>query len=160
MNFGDKRLPPRFWAKVCIAESGCWEWTASVAEWTGYGWYNDGGKARNAHRVMCEAAHGAPGGSATFALHSCDNRVCVNPQHLRWGSAADNSQDAKDRGRVHVPERKKLGDSCPAGHVYEEGSFYLTKGGHMTCRECYRAHWREWNKRRQEPGYVPRKDRK
>lgn len=32
-----------------------------------------------------------------FALHSCDNRKCCNPRHLRWGDAKENACDAVER---------------------------------------------------------------
>lgn len=39
-----------------------------------------------------------------FALHACDNPVCVNPAHLRLGTSKDNAQDREGRGRSN-PER-------------------------------------------------------
>ncbi|MEU9611929.1 HNH endonuclease [Streptomyces sp. NPDC048209] len=33
------------------------------------------------------------------ARHRCDNRPCCNPDHLEWGSQADNVHDAMERGR-------------------------------------------------------------
>lgn len=30
VNFGDKRLPERFWSKVNYCADGCWEWSAST----------------------------------------------------------------------------------------------------------------------------------
>lgn len=32
-------------------------------------------------------------------LHSCDNRRCCNPQHLRQGTPKQNSHDSVKRGR-------------------------------------------------------------
>ena len=33
-------------------------------------------------------------------MHKCDNRKCVNPNHLTVGSQNDNLQDAKAKGRL------------------------------------------------------------
>jgi hypothetical protein len=34
-----------------------------------------------------------------FALHACDNPLCVSPAHLSVGSAADNAADRDRKGR-------------------------------------------------------------
>jgi uncharacterized protein (DUF433 family) len=34
-----------------------------------------------------------------LVLHSCDNRLCINPEHLRIGNQADNMRDRSERGR-------------------------------------------------------------
>ena len=156
MDFGDVRLPSRFWRKVEIdPATNCWEWTASRSGQTGYGWYRLSGRSVNAHRVMCAEAHGpAPEGPRSFAMHSCDNRGCVNPDHLSWGSAADNAQDMARKGRGAKPRVTH----CAQGHEFTEDNTYVPPGRTTRhCRECHRAWWREWNKRRREPGYTPRK---
>jgi len=58
---------------------------------------------RTASNLMCERAHGKPPRGRHHALHSCDNPICVNPRHLRWGSHADNMHDNALRGLCKKP---------------------------------------------------------
>lgn len=39
-----------------------------------------------------------------WVLHRCDNRLCVNPEHLFLGTARDNTQDMIKKGRK-APQR-------------------------------------------------------
>jgi hypothetical protein len=91
----------RFWSKVGRAESGCWEWQWSVFKQTGYGQFAlDSKTPVNAHRMSWELVNGTvPSGS--FVLHKCDNRKCVNPEHLFLGNQQDNMEDMAKKGR-HV----------------------------------------------------------
>jgi len=63
-------------------------------------------KYTKAHRLMCEVAHGPPPFDKAVTLHSCDNKRCVNPQHLRWGTAAQNSKESVER------EKTLRGEQC------------------------------------------------
>jgi hypothetical protein len=79
-------------SKVKIAPNGCWEWQGAInAE--GYGGL---GRAGKAHRASYEAFIG-PIPPGLWVLHNCDNRCCVNPDHLYVGTAKDNRKDFMDR---------------------------------------------------------------
>lgn len=40
-----------------------------------------------------------------FLLHSCDNRNCINLEHLRIGTAKENTLDAMKRNRMPIGEK-------------------------------------------------------
>ena len=93
------------------AKTGCWEWTAGLGV-QGYGRFKQGGKTRLAHRVSY-ALHVAHIPEAALVLHKCDNRICVNPDHLFIGTQKDNQQDMRRKGRHVHGERSpnaKLSD--------------------------------------------------
>jgi hypothetical protein len=58
-----------------------------------------------AHRLICERAHGAPPTKKHHAAHSCGNKPCVNPQHLRWTTAKENIADKIVHDRVSKGQR-------------------------------------------------------
>lgn len=54
------------------------------------------GRTTHASHVMCTLAHGEPKPETPFSLHSCGGgaNACVHPQHLRWGTQAENMEDS------------------------------------------------------------------
>ncbi len=96
MNVAD-----RFWSKV-IKGPGCWSWTGCWRHKSNYPAFSVGGKANNklvsAHRMAFELTKG-PIPDGLVIRHDCDNRGCVNPDHLSAGSQSENIRDMVVRGR-------------------------------------------------------------
>lgn len=111
----------------------CIEWVGATQK--GYGAVRWEGKNVRVHRLVCEMANGpAPEGKPN-ALHSCHNKRCINPVHLRWGDQRDNYRDSNP----HV-----LDGHCAQGHPLVEGNLYVAPSGRAVCRECRKRIKREW----------------
>lgn len=87
----------------------CWIWTGRTRP-SGYGLFNLGpATSMQATHVVLGAYKGPPPFPGAFALHSCDNPRCVNPNHLRWGTSQDNADDREKRGRSVKPKGEQHG---------------------------------------------------
>jgi len=79
----------------------CVEWEGQISP-NGYGRMSDG--KRYAHRETWKEHNGdIPEGMVI--KHKCDNKLCVNPEHLESGTQAENVKEAYDRG-LRKPTRK------------------------------------------------------
>ncbi len=94
----------RFWKYVTVPdEAACWLWTGALND-SGYGKIatcRAFGPIRATHASW--ALHGNHLPSGRYLLHSCDIPACVNPNHLRVGSAKENTADCIQRGRKTAP---------------------------------------------------------
>lgn len=90
--------PSRYVDKIdFLGPSDCWVWKACGTIW-GYGqmWFE--GKMCSAHRLALHF-NGVKLDPSDKVIHSCDNRRCCNPSHLRVADQAENIRDAMRRGR-------------------------------------------------------------
>lgn len=107
-------------------DRGCLEWSGSAFK-NGYGLFYMKGRDERANRIAFKIAHGyAP--TDKFVCHHCDNRICVNPEHLYEETQKQNMQDASRRNRmptglnhhaVKYPERRLTGDKHWSRHKPE-----------------------------------------
>lgn len=102
---------------VELTTKGCREWIGGLFD-NGYGRFSMRGRDERANRVAFKIAHGCLSPDL-FICHKCDNRRCVNPDHLYQGTQKQNMMDASSRGRmptgenhhfIRNPSLKKIGD--------------------------------------------------
>jgi hypothetical protein len=91
--------PKEYFITRCIVDptTGCWNWTLSTYG-NGYGQARHQGTGYLAHRLAYETWYG-PIPDGLLVRHTCDNKLCLNPEHLLLGTHEDNSADKLARNR-------------------------------------------------------------
>lgn len=101
----------------------CWVWKKSIIN--GYGKFNIGSKTTKAHRFSWKVSNGSF--NNLWVLHKCDNRLCVNPNHLFLGDHEDNIKDMvkkerQEKGKEHHNSKLTEDDILEIRKIYVKGS--------------------------------------
>lgn len=128
IQFGDTRLPKRFWNK-CVPEpnSGCWLWIGALnRSREGYAHLRVNKVDTYGHRHAYETLVG-PIDPALEIDHKCDVSCCVNPAHLEPKSHLANVRRSRATYRTR----------CRRGHdLTVPGAFYYYRARGGTKRDC------------------------
>jgi hypothetical protein len=133
---------------VTKRDDGCWEWTG-YRNRLGYGQMTVNRKSWTAHRYSFHIHNPSVEIEGWDILHSCDNRWCVAPNHLRRGDHADNMRDRAERSDQASWHHESRKTHCPKGHPYdEENTYWYPSGRQRGCRICRADLQREWRARK------------
>lgn len=124
----DKRFDGKFLRRD---PDECWPWAAGQRG-GGYGGFHLDGREVYAHRYALERKIGRKLEEGELALHSCDNRLCVNPDHLRVGSIKDNVIDCMIRGR----RAEQVQTHFKCGHERTMDNTYIVRTEGKIKRRC------------------------
>ena len=121
--------------------SQCWHHTRAAAS-HGYGQITINRQAWLTHRLSYHVHNGFPDlKSDQIVLHACDNKMCVNPDHLTLGTHKENAIECQERikGGPAPPPQNNFNRClhCKTEHHQKcEGGFpctYCIKMGYTDC---------------------------
>jgi hypothetical protein len=131
----------KFQTQFSPLPSGCLQWNGAVDRRDGYGrFYNGSGKTLGAHQFIWRYCRGeVPHGLVID--HICGNRRCVNIDHLRIVTNAENVLAG-----TGFTARHKVASMCGRGH--DLSNAYVRPNGQRMCRDCQNERGRQYRARK------------
>ena len=122
-----EKLKKSFWLHV-IKHDKCWLFEPVSPQ--GYGVFSFDGQSCFAHRFSLIQNLGFPSNREMYVRHKCQNKNCVNPQHLEWGTQEENRRD-QWRDETHT-RAKSRGEKNRNSKLSEEQVLDILKEWHST----------------------------
>ena len=97
--------------RIRIEENGCWIWLAATVN-SGYGKLKKDGRFWLAHRYIYTLTNREINPNHVIC-HTCNEKLCVNPEHLKAGTYQENYLDQIENGK-----------SKPVRGVYKPLEYY------------------------------------
>lgn len=138
----------RFFTFIDCPGQDCWEWHGARSGANRYGSFKLKGAMVSAHCAAWLLLRG-PIPDGLWVLHNCDNKPCVNPDHLYLGTPEDNARDRTMRSSYVDPRRHQ--ESCKYGHPLSGENLYISPTqGNRHCRTCTQRRRMEYELRKAE----------
>jgi hypothetical protein len=150
----------RFISRISVAASGCWDWNGTIDHY-GYGSFHKSKNLNKAHRISYEWHKGKIPAELTID-HLCENKGCVNPEHLeavtqkengrrhnakgykKWWAALSNEdrvtfvENVSKKASQVAAVKKLTATHCRRGHEWKpETTYIIPSNGHRRCNVCF-----------------------
>jgi predicted XRE-type DNA-binding protein len=79
-----------------IADDGCFYCLSHTVGSDGYPQIYHNGRVTSIARMLMETRYGRKLPYEICALHKCNNKLCINPDHIRIGTRSENTLDSRD----------------------------------------------------------------